>query len=33
MLSMGVPPQVASATGMYIIMFTTFGSVVTGYIS
>ena len=33
MLSMGVPPQVASSTGMYIIMFTTFGSVVTGYIS
>ena len=33
MLSMGVPPQVASSTGMYIIMFTTFGSVVTGYVS
>jgi uncharacterized membrane protein YfcA len=29
MLSMGIPPQVSSATGMYMIMFTTFGSSLT----
>jgi uncharacterized membrane protein YfcA len=33
MLSMGIPPSVASSTSMYIIMFTTFGTVVTGTIS
>ena len=29
LLTMGVPPSVASSTGMYMIMFTTFGSSLT----
>lgn len=29
LLSMGIPPAVASSTGMYLVMFTTFGSSIT----
>ena len=29
LLSMGIPPAVSSSTGMYLVMFTTFGSSVT----
>ena len=29
LLSMGIPPSVASSTGMYLVMFTTFGSSIT----
>lgn len=29
MLSMGIPPAVSSSTGMYLVMFTTFGSSIT----
>lgn len=32
LLSYGVPPSVASSTGMYMIMFTTFGSSITYYL-
>ena len=29
LLSMGIPPGVSSSTGMYLVMFTTFGSSIT----
>ena len=29
LLSMGIPPAVSSSTGMYLVMFTTFGSSIT----
>lgn len=29
MLSMGIPPQVSSATGMYMVLFSNFGSSLT----
>jgi uncharacterized membrane protein YfcA len=29
LLSMGIPPSVSSSTGMYLVMFTTFGSTIT----
>lgn len=32
LLSYGLPPSVASSTGMYMIMFTTFGSSLTYYL-